>query len=212
MSRAKNELDFTIQKMKIWRFMTLVLAGLLFFGMLVHQSKINEFTLHVPPDLSSGKVLNIRDVAHPSIYTFTTYIYQQLNRWEEDGQADFLANIEGLRFYFTPRFYQQLKDEYNKKLREGELQGRTRGISEMAGHNYSEDKVKMLSKNSAWEVSADMKVQEWFRGMEVKNVDIRYPLKVVRFDVDKERNPWGLALDGYSRKPAKIIEKNLVKN
>jgi integrating conjugative element protein (TIGR03746 family) len=211
MSRAKNELDFTLQKMKMWRGFTLFLGVLLLFGLMVHKSKINDFTIHIPPDLTAGKVQNINHVAHASVYTFSTYIYQQINRWKEDGKKDFTKNIETLRFYLTPRYYQQLKTEYKKKLQQGELQGRIRGVSEMAGHNYTEDKVTMLAKNRAWEVKVDLNVQEWFRGMEVKNVNIQYPLKVVRFDIDKERNPWGLALDGYVSKPIKIIEKKTEK-
>ena len=209
MSRAKNELDFTKQKMKMWRGFTLFLGVLLFFGLMVHQSKINEFTLYIPPDLTAGKIQSIHEVPNPSVYTFATYIYQQINRWEKDGQENFRANIEGLRFFLTPRYYQQLHDEYTRKLKLGELQGRTRGISEMVGHTYTDDKVIVLAKNRAWEVNIDLKVQEWFRGMEVKNVDIRFPLKVVRFDIDKERNPWGLALDGYVTRPKRIVEKNL---
>ena len=212
MSRAKNELDFTLQKMKLWRSFTLFLGGLLLYGGMIHQSKINEFTLHIPPDLTAGKIQNIYEVPEPNIYTFSTYIYQQINRWETNGQDDFKENIEGLRFYLTPRYYYQLKDEYEKKMKQGELQGRTRGIAEMTGHTYTEDKVKTLAKNNAWQVDVDLKVQEWFRGMEVKNVNIRYPLKIVRFDVDKERNPWGLALDGYVSRPTRIIEKNLTIN
>jgi len=43
----------------------------------------------------------------------------------------------------------------------------------------------------------DFNIQEFVRGMEVKNIKIRYPIRVVRFNVDPERNPWGLALDGF---------------
>jgi hypothetical protein len=34
--------------------------------------------------------------------------------------------------------------------------------------------------------------------MPVKQTAIRYPLRVVRYPVDAEANPWGLALDGFA--------------
>ena len=48
----------------------------------------------------------------------------------------------------------------------------------------------MLSEGpDAWTVLLDMQVTETFGGQGVKDVFIRYPLRVVRFDVDRERNP-----------------------
>ena len=38
----------------------------------------------------------------------------------------------------------------------------------------------------------------------MKRVVVRYPLRVVRFDLDPERNKWGLALDCYQGTPQKI--------
>ena len=45
----------------------------------------------------------------------------------------------------------------------------------------------------------DMELIETVRGMTVKNPIIRYPLRVVRYAVDPELNPWGLALDGWAK-------------
>ncbi|MCR2307553.1 DUF2895 family protein, partial [Salmonella enterica] len=49
-----------------------------------------------------------------------------------------------------------------------------------------------------------------FGGSAVKDVFIRYPLRVVRFDVDRERNPWLLALDCFgSNAPARLNPADL---
>ncbi|MQT50293.1 DUF2895 family protein, partial [Pseudomonas helleri] len=45
---------------------------------------------------------------------------------------------------------------------------------------------------------------------QVKRALVRYPLKVVRVDVDPERNPFGLALDCYSGAPQRIISPDPV--
>jgi hypothetical protein len=38
----------------------------------------------------------------------------------------------------------------------------------------------------------------------VKDSFIRYPLRVVRYDVDGECNPFGLALDGFYQDPIRL--------
>jgi hypothetical protein len=40
--------------------------------------------------------------------------------------------------------------------------------------------------------------------MDVKQTQVRYPLRVVRYDVDREKNPWGLALAGFASAPERI--------
>ena len=50
-----------------------------------------------------------------------------------------------------------------------------------------------------------MQLMETFRGQPVKDAFIRYPIRVVRYDVDRERNPWRLAIDCYgSHRPARL--------
>ena len=39
---------------------------------------------------------------------------------------------------------------------------------------------------------------------QVKRALVRYALKVVRMDIDPERNPFGLVLDCYARAPERI--------
>ena len=54
-----------------------------------------------------------------------------------------------------------------------------------------------------------MQVTETFRGQSVKDAFIRYPVRVVRYDVDRERNPFRLALDCFgSGTPARLDIKD----
>jgi hypothetical protein len=50
-----------------------------------------------------------------------------------------------------------------------------------------------------------MHVTESYRGEHIKDRLINYPLKVVRYAVDPELNPWGLAIDCLAGMP-RIIE------
>jgi integrating conjugative element protein (TIGR03746 family) len=55
-----------------------------------------------------------------------------------------------------------------------------------------------------WIVTLDVSADEYFGAEQIKRAPVRYPIKVVRLDVDPERNPFGLALDCYAGTPQRI--------
>ena len=56
----------------------------------------------------------------------------------------------------------------------------------------------------------DLELQESVKGMSIKRTLIRYPLRVVRYAVDHEKNPWQLALDGFTDEgPRRLEEEEL---
>ena len=69
-------------------------------------------------------------------------------------------------------------------------------MQELPGHGYEERRVDLVDDDT-WIVWLDLDLQESVKGMTVKHTAIRYPLRVVRYAVDLEANPWGLALDGF---------------
>ena len=153
-------------------------------------------TLHYPPDLRSGAVLAIDEVPAFNVYAFGYYIFQQLNRWPENGAEDFGRQIYRLSPYLTPRYRAELLADLELRGRRGELAGRTRGVSELPGHGYEERRVEVLG-DGIWLVWLDLEITETVKGMTVKKTVVRYPLRVVRHAVDPEANPWQLALDGF---------------
>ena len=70
-------------------------------------------------------------------------------------------------------------------------------------------------KPSAWVVLLDVELVEKIKGETIKHLYLRYPLRVALYDIDRDRNPWMLALDGYQEEPTKISKeldkKELVK-
>lgn len=173
-------------------FLLLLIVGL-WYGW--HQSR-NDIRLHIPPDLRSGALLSLDEVPPPNIYAFAHYIFQQLNRWEENGETDYGKQVFRMAAYLTPEFRQFLTHDLELRGKRGELSGRVRGIQLIPGHGYEERRVDVLDRNT-WVAWLDFRIEETVRGMDVKSLDIRYPIRVVRYDVDPEINPWGLALDGF---------------
>jgi integrating conjugative element protein (TIGR03746 family) len=156
-----------------------------------------NITVHVPPDLRSGAVLSLNEIPPANVYTFAFYILQQLNRWPDNGSRDYGKTIYRLSAYMTPKFRSTLIEDMRTKARLGELASRTRSLQAVAGVGFSSERVEIVSADQ-WIVWLDLDLTESVEGMTVKQTRIRYPLLVVRYAVDAESNPWGLALAGYA--------------
>lgn len=52
-----------------------------------------KLTLWFPPDLRSGSTRPWWEVPPVSVYAFTFYIFQQLNRWPDNGEEDYSRNL-----------------------------------------------------------------------------------------------------------------------
>lgn len=163
--------------------------------------------VYIPPDMTQGLVTDYREVPAPTIYTFGLYIFQQINRWRNDGEIDYPQQIFALQGFLTPGCFATLQADMNEKQRLGELRQRVRSLQEILGQSYSRQRVQIESGNT-WKIWLDVNVIESIGGHDVKNVMLRYALSVVRFDVDKEINPWGLALDCDSSMRPQLINEN----
>jgi len=171
----------------------LILSLLFFWGW---KTAPKRLMVHMPPDLTGGTRILAGEIGSPNVYAFGSYIFQQLNRWRDNGQKDYGENIQRLSVYLTDSYKANLIAEQKYKGSRGELSQRTRMVYEPPGHGYDPERVDVVDKNT-WVIWLDLRLQENVRGMNVKDVLIRYPLRVVRVPGDWERNPWGLALDDY---------------
>jgi integrating conjugative element protein (TIGR03746 family) len=209
MRRYRNEIDNVRAHLRsLWVVIGLqfVVMVALWFGW---SQAPKQLTVHVPPDLRSGATLSAGEVPASNVYTFAFYIFQQLNRWPEDGAKDYGKAIFRISPYVTPRYQAELMADLELKGRQGELAYRVRGVQEITGHGYDERRVDVLAPG-VWVVWLDLDLLESVKGMTVKKTAIRYPLRVVNLPVDLEANPWGLALDGFSSKgPRRLNESEL---
>ncbi len=209
MRRYRTEIDNVRAHVRsLWAVITLefVVIAALWFGW---SQAPKHLRVHVPPDLRSGATLAVQEVPAANVYAFAFYLFQQLNRWPEDGAKDYGKAIFRISPYVTPRYRAELISDMELKGRQGELSYRVRGVHEIAGHGYEERRVDVLAPG-VWVVWLDLDLLESVKGMTVKKTAIRYPLRVVSLSVDPEANPWGLALDGYaSAGPHRLDESQL---
>lgn len=194
MSRYRFEIDSVRAHVRsLWiviGLLSLTIGGLA-WGWAMAPSKL---TVHIPPDLRQGAVMGVTDIHPANVYGFAVYLFQQLNRWPENGAVDYGAAIVRLSPYLTPRYREQLLADLARKGERGELVNRTRSVE--AEPQSPEQAVRALGYGT-WQVTLDEHLTETVRGMTVKVARIRYPLRIVRLNVDAELNPWGLALDGF---------------
>ncbi|MDX1655788.1 MAG: TIGR03746 family integrating conjugative element protein, partial [Candidatus Competibacteraceae bacterium] len=181
-----------VQSLRLVIVVQLLIIGALWWGW--HQAP-ERIRVYHPPDLRSGAVQPLGEVPPATIWAFAYYILQQLNHWPENGARDYGRQIFRLAPYLTPAFRFQLIADMELRGQRGELAARRRGIQVLAMAGYEERRVD-IQGNGTWVAWLDMAIQETVQGMTVKQAPIRYPVRVVRYDVDPESNPWGLALDG----------------
>ncbi len=209
MRRYRHEIDNVRAHLRtLWA--VIGLEALIIAGLWLGWSQApKQLTVHVPPDLRSGATLGVEEVPPANVYAFAFYIFQQLNRWAEDGARDFGQAIFRVSPYLTPKYRAELLGDLDLKGRRGELAYRVRGVQGIPGHGFEERRVELLG-DGVWVVWLDLDLFESVKGMTVKKTAIRYPLRVVRHAVDLEANPWGLALDGFAGEgPQRLTAEDL---
>jgi integrating conjugative element protein (TIGR03746 family) len=197
MQRYRYEIDNVRSHLRsLWVVIGLLLAVI--FGFWIAWMRMpSAITVHIPPDLRAGAVLDLNEVPRANVYTFALYVFQQLNRWPEDGAEDYGKAIFRIAPYLTPNFREVLITDMQTKARQGELASRVRSLQAIPGSGFEGRRVDIVSSD-VWVVWLDLELNESVKGMPVKRTVIRYPLRVVRYPVDAETNPWGLALDGFA--------------
>ncbi|NUU69145.1 TIGR03746 family integrating conjugative element protein [Enterobacteriaceae bacterium BIT-l23] len=163
----------------------------------------SKLTIHNPPDLRTGSTRPWWEVPTPSVYSFAFYIFQQLNAWPKNGDVDYPAKINALSAYLTPSCQNFLNSDARRRGDSGELLDRVRVVYEIPGRGYQSKSVRVVDQDH-WVVRLDLVADEYFHAEPVKRALVRYPVKVVRWEGDAERNPFGLALDCYDGVPQRL--------
>ncbi|KPA90358.1 PFL_4703 family integrating conjugative element protein [Pseudomonas sp. RHF3.3-3] len=206
MSRFKNEVNRLQAHVTSLRIGCAVLLGTTLLSGLGWWDAPRNLTINIPPDLRSGSTRKWWEVPPESVYTFGLYIFQQLNRWPADGEKDYPSAIHRLSAYLTPSCKSQLEQDAQKRQIAGELRNRTRGVFELPDRNYGRSpqlRVQVQGRDQ-WLLNLDLATEEFFGSERIKQTFVRYPIKVVRRDVDPETNPFGLAIDCYDGVPKRL--------
>ncbi|CNL42397.1 PFL_4703 family integrating conjugative element protein [Yersinia aldovae] len=162
-----------------------------------------DLTIHNPPDLRSGSSKKWWEVPPSTVYSFAFYIFQQLNAWPKNGEVDYPAKIAQLSPYLTPACQDFLNKDSRFRTDNGELKDRVRVVYEIPTRGYSSKSVDIKSGDE-WLARLDLVADEYYHTEPVKRALVRYPVKIIRWEGDPERNPFGLALDCYDGVPQRL--------
>ncbi|EBA4670341.1 PFL_4703 family integrating conjugative element protein [Salmonella enterica] len=203
MSRFRNALSERDSHILTLRITCVALGILAVFSMAGWMLAPRDLTVHVPPDLRSGSTQKWWEVPDPTVYSFGFYIFQQLNAWPKNGDADYPARIAQMSPYLTPGCQDFLNRDVKLRRAHDELRDRVRMVYEIPMQGYNGNSVRENSRDS-WVVNLDLVADEYYHAVLVKRALTRYPLRVVKWEGDPERNPFGLALDCYAGTPQRL--------
>jgi len=203
MSRFRHAVKGRDQHILTLRIACGVLAFFLLITCAGWMRAPDKLTVYNPPDLRTGSTRPWWEIPAPSVYSFAFYIFQQLNAWPKNGDVDYPAKINALSSYLTPACQTFLTADARKRGDSGQLLDRVRVVYEIPGRGYQSKSVRVTDRDH-WVVNLDLVADEYFHDEPVKRALVRYPLKVVRWEGDAERNPFGLALDCYDGVPQRL--------
>lgn len=203
MSQFKNVVERQQDHIRTLRMASGALLAVALFNGWGWSQAPKQLTVHNPPDLRSGSTRLWWEIDPSTVYAFSFYIFQQLNRWPKNGEADYARNISQLDPYLTPSCKVYLERDLNDRKTANELKDRERAVYEIPGRSVDSRRIRVNSRND-WTVELDLVTDEFYLGEKVKTSMVRYPLHVVRYDADPERNPFGLQLDCYAQTPQRL--------
>ncbi|MYB34477.1 MAG: TIGR03746 family integrating conjugative element protein [Gammaproteobacteria bacterium] len=184
-----------------------IILGAVCIALAVGLAQSREWiTVYIPPDTARGSLQTAGTPGPATVYGFAGQVLQILNHWPVDGEADYAAAIKSQTPYLTPGFRRQLQEDYDRlRNRSGlnELRGRARALHPAAGRLYGPERVERLG-GGVWGVEIEFRLVESIEASPIKDLVIRYAVRVVRADVNPEGNRWGLQLDGWIRDPVRI--------
>ncbi len=170
------------------------------------MSSRDWITVYIPPDTTRGTFITAGTPSPAAVYGFASLTLQNLHHWPADGQRDYRAAIDGQAAFLTPAFRRQLLEDYTRLTNRGginELRGRSRALFPLPDRLYSPDRVVRIGDGS-WSVTMEFRLVETIEAASIKDIAIRYGVRVVQADVDPSGNVWGMQLDGFLREPVRL--------
>lgn len=156
-----------------------------------------RFTFHIPPDITNGATLHPHKIPKTYVGQFAFFIWQVLNNWQTNGATDAKMSLARYGAYLSPSFNYAIQKTDSRLKASGQLQGRTRTIRPVNG---SDPAVVQLNANT-WQVILKVRLSEYNNGVLIKDKEIEYPFKVIRYNGNAQVNPYGLVLDGFTSTP-----------
>src|SRR5580700_625557 len=110
--QAWRKEDAQQEIIQLQKYVIYILIGICLLMCLGWMSAPSRLTVYIPPDLQNGVTQKAGAIPNALIYSFTYEVWQELNYWSQDGEADYPKNILTYQYYLTQAFQAELKQEY----------------------------------------------------------------------------------------------------
>lgn len=204
--------DLVQEKDKVIRYLWRISVGLvlaLLLSMWGWKNSQQDITLYYPPNLNVSSALKIAQIPEETIYAFVPLILQQLYLWEESGDINYEENSYRLRQFLTTDFQRTIHNEAVQGKQKGTLRGVQRSLQVIPSSIYNESSVQPVGDH--WIVWIDVEIRDIVNRIEVYRGIHRMSVRVVRYDINREFNPWQIALDGIENDEPLIDEKEALR-
>lgn len=193
-------------KDKIIRMQTIIIVCLVLVNGYLGNALVSvpeEMEVYSPPDLSKGGTVGINVVPNHVAYAFAHNVMQQYLYCASDCKKEELEQVYKYGWFFTPECRAELETLAKNPRRQTENMNVVRQAAEADGASYDSSKAVELP-NSTWIVYLDLVVRSYIAGKLIDEPVYRYPVKVVRADVNRNKNPWRLQVDCFHGDPERL--------
>jgi len=180
-------------------------ATLIIFALIMTLAiapKRYEFWL-TPNMAANGGLIKAHDISDQYIQGFVANLLPTINTWSKSGKKEFVSNLAGFHYYFTPR-HRALMEKTLVSYQDAQLFNRTQVASL---YRFMEPgDVKAIGAN-AWEVHVILRITQRLTDespMVIADKVVDYHIRVVKINLSHLQNPFQLALDGYTQ-PEQLI-------
>lgn len=156
-----------------------------------------EITVYYPPNIAMSNMMKAGAVPEETIFAFVPLILQQLFIWEQNGEVDYGNNRARLRAMLTEHYQRTILDEIEVGRQRGTLRKVMRRMQVLPSSIYTDAAVQVVG--NSWLVWLDVQVTDSVNDVPVYTSVRRLGVRVVRYDVNREANPWQLAIDGIEQ-------------
>lgn len=165
----------------------------------------HQLRIWLSPSMSaSGGLVKADDIPDEYVHGFVATLIPNLNSWTMAGEQEFAENIAKYQYYFTPRFRDVLETN-RQALEKAGLFSRTQTASL---YRFLESQDVNKIGYDLWDVHLMLRITQKLNeqsAMVIADKVVDYHYRIVKVNVSKLQNPFGLAIDGYSQ-PERLVK------
>ncbi len=193
------------------RLLVAIIAGLILVVVVLSTTLAlmpSKFRFFVTPTLvSNGGEIYQNEIPDSAVYSFVATLFPMLNSWSGEDKQEYLKTINSYKPYLSPRHLELLNEAYSFMKKAG-LTDKNQTASLYSGFETSQ--VQKIAPD-LWQVHIKLRLTQRINEknpMVIADKVVSYKVRVMRVNFSHQRNPFELALDGYSEK--EVVEKNLL--